>query len=669
MQSSFDTKTREKARLLQQAGQVSTSGCLPQGDRVPLREKSVPYPALPDETESWAQRLDEEKHSLVAMVASTESEFLATGEGLKLLAQQLGEIQGACKGLTDLTLGQTPDSAVQFAFQLLKKAEDLVLASDEQYDYVFAAFGELQRRLAQLAKQHTELIQVLEPLNVITISFRIEASRHSVEVQQAFFTLGDEVNRSVREVRATMEIQFHQLATSERIARGLMEQVAASIQLHRGEVSATLRTNRDQLRALGEALNGSWATAANLSRQNGAVTRHIGAIVMAQQCQDITRQRIDHVGEAMEEMGINLRRPHAMSPTANLDPRTFVFRAAQIQLYQVQSVFDDLLRAACNLKSGMQALRAEAVGAADAAVTMGRSALDAEIANECQAGIGQILAIVKQAVDRTGEVMGAFAPLQARSRECMSKATALAGEVRLAGINARIFAIQAPAGATLEVLADNVRAISEEVIEKVGRMGRALNHTTEIVSSLRGRLEDFQSIGETEHEVLANEAAISRLKLSELESEIPLLVGRVTAQQGAFAARVEAVLSQVRFPLTVAAASSRSIGFFKELVTWSGAAAQESEGETVDTKKIDLLKASYTMDSERRAHVAALQPVGPSIAEAAFSPAVAMFEEWAKRFPAPSGSDNEPASAPIAVVPVLEPIAASTELGDNVELF
>jgi hypothetical protein len=42
------------------------------------------------------------------------------------------------------------DAAVQFAFQLLKKAEDLVLASYDQYDHVFATFGELQQRLAEL---------------------------------------------------------------------------------------------------------------------------------------------------------------------------------------------------------------------------------------------------------------------------------------------------------------------------------------------------------------------------------------------------------------------------------------------------------------------------------------------------------------------------------------
>ena len=69
------------------------------------------------ETGAWARRLEEEKESLVALVSDTETEFLATGEGLKHLAQQLTDIKKECLSLTDLTLGQVQDAAVQFAFQ------------------------------------------------------------------------------------------------------------------------------------------------------------------------------------------------------------------------------------------------------------------------------------------------------------------------------------------------------------------------------------------------------------------------------------------------------------------------------------------------------------------------------------------------------------------------
>ncbi len=680
-------KVREKAVRLQQATQAFRTGCRRLGGRVWSLAKVRKPTAERLGAGDWPRRLAEEKQFLVSLVRGMEAEFLATGGGLMHLATQLNDIQKQCQSLTDLTLGQTQDAAVQFAFQLLKKSEDLVLASYDQYDHVFVTFRELQRRLAELSKQHDELMRVLLPLNFITISFRIEASRHPLEVQQAFFTLADNVNRTVDEVRSTLEQQFEEIGASERIARSLMERVSASIHQHRKEVTATLETSRNQLRALSEALTSSGAGATDLSQLNQAVTRHIGGIVMAQQCQDITRQRIEHVGEAMDEMRAHL---DEAGPATDAETRQFVFRAGQIQLHQVQNVFDQLNRAADSLKSAIQSLRTEAGAAAEVAVKVGGTTLDTNVASQCQAGIGQILGIVKQAVQKIADIIAAFEPLQASCVDCTSKATALAGDVRHAGLNAQVFAIHAPDGATLEVLAGRMRVISEEAIRQVEQMGAALNHTTELVNNLRQRLEDFQILGQAEQEVLTDEFALSRKKLSELENAIPGLIRHVTQQQGTFAQSVEEILANVRFPVTVAEASSRSIGFFGSLVTWGSEGGSGFVVEPATSQKVDRLKSKYTMESERHAHATALQPVlaaaGATAAESSFE----MFDDLASPAPTISGSPGEigpaterpndqprPADLPMrettpaAPAPALaeKKLAATEELGDNVELF
>jgi hypothetical protein len=199
-------------------------------------------------------------------------------------------------------------------------------------------------------------------------------------------------------------------------------------------------------------------------------------------------------------------------------------------------------------------------------------------------------------------------------------------------------------------------------------MGAALNQTTELVNNLRERLEDFRILGQTEQEILARESALSREKLSELDAAIPVLIGRVTAQQGAFAAAVEGVLTQVRFPVTVATASARAVGFFQDLVTWSGAGGTEAASASAAAEKIDLLQSGYTMDAERRAHLAALRPAALP-AGAALSPASEWCDDGAAELPAIPDPDQAPAAARVAGVPVLEKSAASPELGDNVDLF
>lgn len=594
------------------------------------------------DAESLSRRLGEEKEFLLTVIRDVEAEFLETGQGLERLTRQLGEIQVPCQELIGLTLGQNQDAVVSFTFQLLKKAEDLVLACYEQYDHVFATFGELQQRLAKLSRRHDDLMRVLLPLNFITTSFRIEASRNPPDVQEIFSSLADGMGRTVNEVRGTMERQFSDLAASEAVARNLMAQTFASIRVHREEVAAILKTSRRQLNELSEALAVSTAGASDLSRLNESVNRHINGIVMAQQCQDITRQKIEHVGEAMDAMRAHLDEARRNTTQGETEARRFVFHAGQIQLHQIRDVFGQLGQAADDLTSGIRSLRTEAGAAADVAVRMGGATLDAKVADQCQAGIGEILAILNQAVMKIREILAIFEPLQASFVDCTGKAAALANDVRHAGLNAQIFAVHAPDGGSLEVLAGHVRAISDDVIGQVGQMGLELSQTIGMVANLRQRLEDFDILGVAEEAVLSRETLLSRAKLTDLKEVIPLLIGRVAGSQQEFARSVEEILANVRFPSTVAGAGARAVRFFEHLVEWGGQAAGTGSGvEAGAARKIEQLHSRYTMESERRVHAAAMQP-------------------------AAAGETSTPEPG-LALASAKD--ASAGQLGDNVELF
>jgi len=640
------------------------------------------------EAAAWGGRLKEEKDSLLLLVSTIEAEFVASGEGLYRLAEQLGEIQKNCQALTDLTLGRSQDAAVQFAFQLLKKAEDLVLACYEQYDQVFATFSEMQRRLEHFSHQRDEFMRLLWPLNFITMSFRIEASRHPPEVQQAFFTLAASVNQTVAEVRNTLDRQFAELATTEQFVARLMAEVSLSVRKHREKVASTLQTSRQHLHTLSEALNQSASGAADISLLNQSVGRHINSIVVAQQCQDISRQKIEHVGEAMDDM-----RTHLAGNAAGVvdsETRQVIFRAAQIQLRQIQSVFDELGQAAETLKVGMQSLRNEAAAAAEVSLKVGDAALETDVARECQAGVGEILAVVKQAVQKITEIVATFEPLRASFIDCTSKATELACDVRRAGLNAQVFAIHAPDGATLEVLAGRMREISDDCIRQVEQMGSTLQQTVEMVNTLRQRLEDFQELGRTEEDSLTIESEISRQKLSDLEGSIPVMIQDVTAQQRAFAESIEAILAHIQFPAVIATARVRADGFFQELVAW-GSKGSGSQIDLGASQKLDQLKAKYTMASEREAHAAALASTQSPAPPAVSQPAIELFDDFATVAPPLSDSPgeiafpddrtedrlhspaelagHEPDPSALALPGAENKPAAGPNLGDNVELF
>ena len=641
------------------------------------------------EAEAWSRRLEAEKVFLLSLIRGMEAEFLATGKGLNRLAEQLNGIRTECQSLADLTRCESQDAAARFAFQLLKKAEELVRADHREYEHVFATFGELQERLSQLKKQHDELMRILVPLNFIMIAFRIEANRHPPEVRQAFFSLSGQVNQIVTEFRGAVERQFEELAMSERTVRNLTAQISGSIQQHRTQVADTLASSRNVLRALNESLASSGAGAADISQLNQAVSHHIGEIVMALQCQDITRQKIEHVGDAMDQMRAQLEEAQPAASLGHAETQHFVLQAGRIQLHHVQSVFDELNRAAESLMSGIQNLRAEAGAAMEVAVKVGGATIDKKIGCQCQDGMGGILAIIAQSVHNMGDILVAFEPLQSRFLDCTSRATALGRDVRRAALNAQIFAIHAHDGAALEVIARWLYLISDQAMQKVEQLGGNLHQAATSVNNLRQRLSGFKLSGEAEQKVLTDESVLWQKKLSDLEEAVPVLIRRITQQQEVFAKSVETVLGRVQFPVAVAKGTSRSVGFFQELVAWGGEAPADLATESAAARKSHLLMSNYTMASERQAHQAALQPARAKEAEAPVSKSTNVISagspsqtstaamalensnpsvDWSEE---PSRPTEIPAGESLPPSPSLASAksAGSAGLGDNVELF
>jgi hypothetical protein len=210
-----------------------------------------------------------------------------------------------------------------------------------------------------------------------------------------------------------------------------------------------------------------------------------------------------------------------------------------------------------------------------------------------------------------------------------------------------------------------------------------------MISNIRQRLEDFQSLGQTEQEVLTNESALSKQKLSDLEGAIPVLIQSISQQQGVFARSVDTALANVHFPVAVAEASPRSIGFLRDLVAWGSEGGSAIVGSAA-SQKIDSLKANYTMESERNAHSAALTQTPAPASAAAAETSIELFGELESPSPASSGSaceifseskpcEDQPRPAELAVGEVTplelehplapEKASVSQGLGDNVEMF
>lgn len=575
--------------------------------------RSQRRPNLGEQIEAWIPRLQEEKSYLNQLMGEIEKEFLETGGGLRQLILESRVVQGQCQELIDMTMGKQQDSAVQFAYQLLKRAEDLVLASYDQYEHVFNAFRELRARLSNIARLNDELNRILFPLQFITLQFRVEASRHAEQIQGVFCGLAHELSSLIQEVRRTLDQQFEELAGSEKMSRSLMEGLARSVSIHRQEIAATLNQSRRDLLQLEATLQQSGKDLTEISRLNQMVFDEIGRVMMAQQCQDIIRQKVEHVGEAMEAMCRQMREHRDFPENERAGIFPYVAQAAQIQRKQLEDVFGELAKAGESIAAGLQQAKTSSSTATALVLKIGHEAMSTGVGQNCQQSIRGILGIIEETVHQTSEILQSINPLQTQFVNCTAKATDLAVSIQYAALNAQIFAIHVEKASSFEVLAARTQVISSETIQQVEQLSGLLTHTAEIVRNLEQRLLDFQELGQREKAILSEESALSRKKLAELEENLPLFIRSIAGRQPPLNDFVNTAIGRIQFPQAAAQAARRSLGLVDELRAWSEAAVDKSALSPAVADQINLLKNTYTMEKERMTHdeVVAKEPTSP----------------------------------------------------------
>src|SRR5581483_7234996 len=89
------------------------------------------------EVRGLTRGLQEEKEALQAFTNAMEEEFLKLGGFLRTATTLARDVRGRSDEVVAAASGNSEDAAIHFAFQLLKKAEDLVHASREQYVSMF----------------------------------------------------------------------------------------------------------------------------------------------------------------------------------------------------------------------------------------------------------------------------------------------------------------------------------------------------------------------------------------------------------------------------------------------------------------------------------------------------------------------------------------------------
>ena len=599
-----------------------------------------------------------EKRSLEDFTAAMEREFLQLGGMLRRISLLARDVRDRSGAIMDVAAGRTDGAAIQFAFQLLKKAEDLVEASREQYRSVALVFEKMHLDLSRVARERSALMWTLSPLEMTNIQFRIQSCAFDENTRGQFFVLADTVAGIVHDVQSAVAQRFEQLDHTGNAAGELVHKLTALACEQRRETERMLAETRDQLSTLDQALAGSRQIAQSAAELGTSIAGGVGKAIVALQCQDMARQKFQHIVAAIEEM-LN----HLSSGAANgfsrheeRDCRQFLADASLVELGQLRAVFDQLQEAAGQVGAGLEQVESEAKSFAGHALRSGEAALDGEIIGRAVDSIHAVLRVIQSSVESIRNVVDLVTRLKSTFSDCTSQVLGLALRLRMVALNAQIFAAQVKAGAALEVVASNTRKIADEAMQQLGQITSRVTELVDAVVDLEQRLADYSELAAIEQKLLADEANEAEKKLHALDNELRTAIAAIGPVERELGGCIQRAIGSIRFPAAVAQRRAQSIAFFEQI------AGSYAESRPTAHRKVQELKRHYTMVHERMVHESSV--LGPEQSDGARTSEAFGYEMQTD--PVPVANDRDSAEEPVRG-PRIE--SEGEELAANVELF
>jgi len=618
----------------------------------------------PERVRALSSGLEAEKAALFDFTAAMEEEFLELGTLLRKITSLARQVRTQCDEVTAAATGRAEDAAIQFAFQLLKKAEDLVYASREQYSGVSVVFEKMHVEVTRIARERITLMRTLSPLEMTNSQFRIQACAFDETTRAKFFALADNIAGIVRDVQTAVSQRFEDLErTGEETGKAVtkLTRLAAD---QKAETERMLRETRTRLSTLNQALVSSEAAAQSMSQAGLKIAVGVSKAILALQCQDMARQKFQHIGMAIDEMVGHLAAGSAegFRGAEQADCRQFLADAGRVQLIQLRTVFDQLDEAAQQVGGGLAEIDAEARALADHALRSGGATLDGEVIGQAISSIHAVLEVIESAAVSIRSVVDLVQKLKSTFHDCTSQVLGLALRLRMVALNAQIFAAHVDAGAALEVVASNTRTVADEAMQQLDTISARVSELIDLIGEIEQRLSDYRDLATMEQTLLFGESAESEKKLVTLEQDLQSALSTIPSLEGELSETLRRTAGSIRFPDAVAKASGRAIALFEQIVLRHSASSRGAEA-VGGHHKVEELNRNYTMAHERTLHEAVVHKLTNPDSTAVQPPAefTAVPDQIFER--------NSEIPVSRSEKPEPDGEAVGEELADNVELF
>ncbi|MEW6264977.1 MAG: hypothetical protein AB1641_18025 [Thermodesulfobacteriota bacterium] len=525
------------------------------------------------------------------MSSSTESEFLAVGERLLGFHGETQRVSDLAKSALGFLSGPDMVEAIERLRDLTFEVKDYLRESEAKLALETSNLMKIKERLKAAGGIFADFEMVVRQLRILSLMTKIESARLA-DGDQSFHFLAEEVNRQSKGITARTEELCSRLEGMNRRIEFMLARLRG-VEGRQGVQERTIVQNiTDGLAGLIELQTLSTRSVQTISDRSQSIADRMGEVVMAMQFHDITRQRLEHVAEALSDL--------TDRPGAGVLENTCRIQAALLEQARTDfvSAVNGIEANLGGLAGQVKDIASEALGLAD------RVAGEGSFLNE---KLEQDISLAAAALDehqRVGRELGQALKEVAGALEDMasflSKIEGMGQSIRFIALNAAIRAAHlGDLGGPLDELAKAIRQISDEAQVTVDAVIGALEE-------IEGQAQAWRA-GPDQNEGGARADELGRLlsRLREMNDQALSVLRAMDQSNQELVSDLGRTTSGLTVHRLVETRLNESIA---RLRRWAEAEIANIRPEELAARDSTYqeMAARYTMDSEREVHQAVM---------------------------------------------------------------
>lgn len=555
---------------------------------------------------------------LESLTKTTESEFLSIGEMLHDFSNQANTISETALACTHFLTGSEIEGVIGELQEMLERIGNYLRFCEQQSENDSTTLENVIRKLEDLDQPLEAFGRVAKRLRILSTSTRIE-NAYLERKKSNFDHLIDGVVK-LSDVIKSKSSEIHNGTKSlGKITHDRFTNINSLKDVQYSQAKIIVENVQDCLESLREEHRQSSDIVSRISQQSHGVSQRIAEIVTSMQFHDITRQKIEHVKEAIDDVIVKMNNGKMIfnhrgdNVQENQEDIHFVGDICILQKAQLQSAKDEVLTA---LDSVINSLSGIQEGILDISQEARRNLSSTDKGNKSF--------VIKMGSDIKSVTSSLYANIHA-SRELMQAMDSvtrmvdkmgifvddidkIGSEIELIAMNGQIKAAHlGEDGAAMSVLADAIQRLSAEAQFQIISLSESLKNIATTTSHVQSdRVGENDSDGT---ELMVDEM-IKELDgfLGTIENVNDKVLSQLDELQTAvmpFSIKLQDVISKITVNVTFDNVLSRSIDIMEDIVGQLRSLGYITSNIR-NNESVESIEERYTMDSERHVHQAML---------------------------------------------------------------